>query len=100
MLREQSQAGLCSRIRQVLSGRDVFSAPDGTGFGAGLTLAWPGGMVTCPGDIPLKPDGWCEFTATEGEFTLTLAGRGQPVTIVLPQNDQHTVATAVFRRLW
>jgi Flp pilus assembly protein CpaB len=75
-------------------------AADGAGLGLGLTLAWPGGAVTCPGDTPPKADGWCEFTATEGEFTVSLAGRAQPVTVTLPQHDQHTVAVVVFRRLW
>jgi Flp pilus assembly protein CpaB len=73
---------------------------DGAGVGGSLTLAWPGGTVTCPGDIPLKADGWCEFTATVGEFAVGLDGRAQPVTVTLPQADQHTVATVVFRRLW
>ena len=75
-------------------------AADGTGLAVGLTFSWPGGAVTCPGDSAPKGDGWCEFTATEGEFTVSIAGRGQPVTVTLPQNDQHTVATVVFRRLW
>lgn len=75
-------------------------AADGAGLAATFTAAWPGGAVTCPGDIAPKGDGWCEFTATEGEFTVSIAGRGQPATVRLPQNDQHTVATVVFRRLW
>ncbi len=75
-------------------------AADGTGLAVGLTFSWPGGAVTCPGDSAPKGDGWCEFTATEGEFTVSIAGRGQPVTVTLPQGDQHTVATVVFRRLW
>jgi hypothetical protein len=73
---------------------------DGMGLGVGVSTSWPGGAVRCPGDIAPKGDGWCEFTATEGEFTVTLDGRGQPVTVTLPQNDQHTVATVVWRRLW
>jgi hypothetical protein len=75
-------------------------AADGTGLAAGFTFSWPGGAVRCPGDIALKGDGWCEFTATEGEFTVTLDGRAQPVTVTLPQNDQHTVAVVVWRRFW
>jgi len=75
-------------------------AADGMGLAAGLTFAWPGGAVTCPGDRAPKGDGWCEFTATEGEFTVSIAGRGQPVTVTLPQNEHHTVAVVVFRRLW
>jgi hypothetical protein len=75
-------------------------AADGTGLAAGLTFSWPGGAVTCPGDSAPKGDGWCEFTATEGEFTVSIAGRGQPVTVTLPQNDQHTVALVVWRRYW
>jgi hypothetical protein len=75
-------------------------AADGTGLAAGLTFSWPGGAVTCPGDSAPKGDGWCEFTATEGEFTVSIAGRGQPVTVTLPQNDQHTVAVVVWRRYW
>ena len=75
-------------------------AADGAGLAAGLTFAWPGGAVRCPGDIAHKGDGWCEFTATEGEFTVALDGRAQPVTVALPQGDQHTVAIVVFRRLW
>jgi Flp pilus assembly protein CpaB len=75
-------------------------AADGTGLAVGLTFSWPGGAVTCPGDSAPKGDGWCEFTATEGEFTVSIASRGQPVTVTLPQGDQHTVAIVVFRRLW
>jgi len=74
--------------------------PDGAGLGVGLTFSWPGGAVRCPGDSAPKGDGWCEFTATEGEFTVALDGRAQPVSVTLPQNDQHTVASVVFRRLW
>jgi hypothetical protein len=75
-------------------------AADGAGLAAGLTFSWPGGAVRCPGDIAPKGDGWCEFTATEGEFTVALDGRAQPVTVTLPQGEQHTVAVVVFRRLW
>jgi hypothetical protein len=75
-------------------------AADGAGLAAGLTFAWPGGAVRCPGDIASKGDGWCEFTATEGEFSVALDGRAQPVTVTLPQGEQHTVAVVVFRRLW
>ena len=73
---------------------------DGAGLAAGLTFSWPGGAVRCPGDRAPKEDGWCEFTATVGEFTVTLDGRAQPVTVTLPQDAQHTVALVVFRRLW
>jgi hypothetical protein len=58
---------------------------DGMGLGVGVSTSWPGGAVRCPGDIAPKGDGWCEFTATEGEFTVTLDGRGQPVTVTLPK---------------
>ena len=75
-------------------------AADGAGLVAGLTFSWPGGAVRCPGDRAPKEDGWCEFTATVGEFTVTLDGRAQPVTVTLPQGEQHTVALVVFRRLW
>ncbi len=75
-------------------------AADGSGLPAGLTFSWPGGAVTCPGDSAPKEDGWCEFTATEGDFTVSITGRGQPVTVRLPQNDQHTVAVVVWRRYW
>jgi len=75
-------------------------AADGTGLAAGLTFSWPGGAVRCPGDIASKGDGWCEFTATEGEFSVALDGRAQPVTVTLPQGEQHTVAVVIFRRLW
>jgi Flp pilus assembly protein CpaB len=75
-------------------------AADGAGLPAGLTFAWPGGAVRCPGDRAPKGDGWCEFIATVGEFSLALDGRAQPVTVTLPQGEQHTVALVVFRRLW
>ena len=61
-------------------------AADGAGLAAGLTFSWPGGAVRCPGDRAPKEDGWCEFTATVGEFTVTLDGRAQPVTVTLPQD--------------
>ena len=75
-------------------------AADGAGLAAGLTFSWPGGAVRCPGDRAPKEDGWCEFTATVGEFAVALDGRAQPVTVTLPQDAQHTVALVVFRRLW
>ena len=60
---------------------------DGAGLAAGLTFSWPGGAVRCPGDRAPKEDGWCEFTATVGEFAVALDGRAQPVTVTLPQDD-------------
>ena len=75
-------------------------AADGAGLAAGLTFSWPGGAVRCPGDRAPKEDGWCEFTATVGEFAVALDGRAQPVMVTLPQDAQHTVALVVFRRLW
>ena len=62
-------------------------AADGAGLAAGLTFSWPGGAVRCPGDSAPKEDGWCEFTATVGEFAVALDGRAQPVTVTLPQDD-------------
>jgi hypothetical protein len=73
---------------------------NGTQLPVTFRLEWPGGSVSCPGSFPPKAEGWCEFTATEGEFTLQLEGRAQPLTIVVPRNDAHTIATVVWRRFW
>jgi len=75
-------------------------AADGSPLSASFRLSWPGGGVSCPGDIPARPDGWCEFTATRGEFTVAMDGKAPPVTVALPQGGQHTVATVVWRRVW
>jgi Flp pilus assembly protein CpaB len=74
-------------------------AADGTPLRVALTMSWPDGSVSCPGDQEPKPEGYCEFTATEGQFMVTLVGfSGPPVTISLPQAGQHTVANVIWRR--
>jgi Flp pilus assembly protein CpaB len=75
-------------------------APDGTPLRVALTMSWPDGAVSCPGDREPKAEGYCEFTVTEGEFTVTPLGfDGQPVRVILPQAGQHTIANVTWRRL-
>lgn len=65
-----------------------------------IELAWPDGAVRCPGNNPVKEDGWCEFVVTEGTFSVRLQAEGaQPAVVYLPQNGQHTVAIMTWRRL-
>jgi Flp pilus assembly protein CpaB len=72
---------------------------DGAPMRAGVTLSWPDGSVSCPGDREPKAEGYCEFIVTEGEFTVTPAEfPGQLVKLVLPHDGQHTVASVTWRR--
>ena len=75
-------------------------AADGRPLRVALTMSWPDGSVSCPGDREPKAEGYCEFTVTEGEFTVTPVGfDGQPVRVTLPQAGQHTIANVTWRRL-
>ena len=75
-------------------------AVDGKPIRVALTMSWPDGSVSCPGDREPKAEGYCEFTVTEGEFTVTPVGfDGQPVRVTLPQAGQHTIANVTWRRL-
>jgi hypothetical protein len=74
-------------------------ATAGSPLAGAITMSWPDGAVACPGDQLPKADGWCEFIATEGAFTLQLAIPGAPtVAVNLPHGDQHTVALVTWRK--
>ena len=68
---------------------------------AALTMSWPDGSVSCPGDREPKAEGYCEFTVTEGDFMVTprrlrrAAGEGDACRMT----GQHTVANVIWRRL-
>jgi Flp pilus assembly protein CpaB len=74
---------------------------DGLPLDPAFRLEWPGGAVSCPGDLAPKAEGWCEFVVTKGEFTLSITGgRAQAQSLTLPQGGAHTVATVTWGRLW